>query len=183
MIRWIALLLGLCVVSLAVADIYKTIGPDGSVIFSDKPVDQQSTEVKLKPVSVSTSKQNTPKLTPQMLKPDENLPPVQKPSINFIKPSDGETIWNQADIEVVTQVQPDLAKGDRVRLLVNNKAVQTNDTGKFELTYFERGTQYLRAEIIGNDGQVKASTKSITIYVHRTIIKYRIVPSSITGVK
>ncbi len=180
--KLIMLLCSLMLVS-AQADIYRTVSPDGSVVFSDQDVNDQSVKVKLKPVSVSKPASNVT-LTPEDL---QLKSPSTKPSegyytsVKVMAPQDGQTLWNEPKTAVVVGIQPALQPGDKVQLKMDGKVVRTNATGEFELEYIERGEHRLQAQVVNAEGKVLRFSKSIKIYVQRTNLNNRVVtPQTVT---
>lgn len=175
MYKSIVICLCLLLSAIACADIYRTVTPDGSVSFSDQASNDQSKAIKLAPVSISKSKQ-TLKINPALLSNQNNdASKLDKQLIRIGSPKSGETIWNQNKIDVRSYVDPALLPGQSIRLLVDGKRVTENQSGSFVLVYLNRGEQYLQVQLIDESGEVVTRSKTIKIYVHRTVVRDKLV--------
>ncbi|MDF1797102.1 MAG: hypothetical protein P1U63_11260 [Coxiellaceae bacterium] len=173
--RSIAILLMSMFLVAGYADIYRTVAPDGSVVFTDKNIDGDAEKVKLKPVSVSKPASN-PTLTPQDLQLQTKTTSSTDgyyTSVKIMTPQDGQTLWNQPKTPVVVGVTPPLQPGDKVQLKMDGKVVRTNDTGSFELDYVERGEHTFEAQVLNAQGKVLRYSKTIKVYVQRTGLNNR----------
>ncbi|MDF1655205.1 MAG: hypothetical protein P1U34_08850 [Coxiellaceae bacterium] len=167
------------------ADIYRTVSPDGSVVFTDKNVNGDAEKVKLKPVSVSKPATEVT-LTPQ----DLQLPAKTTSSadgyytsVKIMTPQDGDTLWNQPKTPVVVGVTPPLQPGDKVQLKMDGKVVRTNTTGSFELDYVERGIHTFEAQVLNAQGKVLRYSKTIKVYVQRTGLNNRAGKLNVTFIR
>lgn len=168
---WLSLL---CLLTLSVeAGIYKSVGPDGRIIYSDRP-QQGAEEVDLGPVQTY--------LPPP---PSQLVPPVSKPVVEpegyqefaIVQPGDQETIWNnQGSLSVALSLRPAIKPGDEIQLVLDDsRVIAQGRTPAFDLQNIDRGTHRLHAIIVDETGHEVARSNTITFYLRRTIVR-RAVP-------
>ncbi len=180
--RSIICLLCIVLITTVNAEIYRTVAPDGSVVFTDKDVNGDAEKVKLKPVSISKPA-TTITLTPQDLQLNTKSTSSADgyyTSVKIMTPQDGDTLWNQPKTAVVVGVTPALQPGDKVQLKMDGKVVRTNTTGSFELDYIERGIHTFEAQVLNAQGKVLRYSKTIKVYVQRTGLNNRAGTQTVT---
>jgi len=172
------IILSLCLCAPALADqkVYKNVGPNGEVTFSDTP-SPGATELDVKPAPAYKS----PPLPAVKPGPDHQQSSSESPDhqnqsgpgyqmVGILAPGDKKTVVNtEGNVDVTVLVKPPLkaGRGDRLRLLLDGKAVKTSQTPNFSLKNVDRGTHHLEAEVIDRDGNTLMSSSSSTFYLHR----------------
>ncbi len=155
----------------ALADVYKTVTPDGEVIYSD--------------VKTRGAKQmNVPKAqtyTPPPLPVPVNQPvvPEEKAAYSTFtidSPVNEETIRdNLGNISLLVTLEPELVAkdGHRIQYFLDGKphGRKTVDLQK-TLVNVERGEHQLSAVVVDNDGKVIIDSEPVTIYLKRESIKH-----------
>ncbi len=152
-------------------DIYKSIGPEGQVIYSDQAV-PGAEEIRLDPVQTYS-----PPRLPRTLDPDTQTAPSLEPDhyegFSVQQPGDHETIWdNQGNVSVVLSLQRDLRPGDEFQVLLDDHhVIARGHTPIFHLQNIDRGTHRLQGVIMDAFGGEVARTPTITFHLRRTIAK------------
>ncbi|MGD8709446.1 MAG: DUF4124 domain-containing protein [Ectothiorhodospiraceae bacterium] len=85
-----------------------------------------------------------------------------------VAPGSKDTI-NSApgNMTVQLKLSPALRKGDRIRILMDDKPLTTTTSTTVGLSNVDRGTHTLAAEVIDGRGQVVARTGNVTFFLHR----------------
>jgi hypothetical protein len=145
--------------------VYKVIGKDGSISFSDK-AQKGSEEIKVKPVATVPAmdiKQN------KSLSNEDNQTAEYYQALSIISPANN-TAFNtgSGNVQVVVQAKPGLRNGDAFELELDGRLVSTQRGTTFNLESVDRGTHTLSVKIINRNKQtLKAAISTITI--HRPI--------------
>ncbi|AWF83076.1 hypothetical protein BTJ40_20875 [Microbulbifer sp. A4B17] len=153
--------------------IYKIVGPDGQVTFSDTPPPNGSSEeVELAPINIQ------PIALPRQL-PSKKLSPntedrsSEAVSIQIVSPINEATIPpGQTLIALEVQVTPAYPEGSSFYAIIDGQRWQGSAYGNaLDISALERGTHTLQAVLVGANGQVMAQSKVVTIYVKRPIAR------------
>lgn len=149
----------------ALAEIYRSIGPDGTVIFSDRKA-RGAEKVDLPPLPVYTPRAQAP--------PSPALAPGQSgltsyKSLRMLKPANEETIHdNNGLVEVSLALDPALDRGQGHRIRVSlDDTEHTIETTSVRFSNIDRGTHVLRASVVDEKGKILITTKPVTIYLRR----------------
>lgn len=145
--------------------VYKSYGKDGSVKFTDEPVDgSQEIEVR--------ESNRVRFVRPQMpagpdLQQDEEAAPVDY-QLKILAPGDQSHFHNHPDpIPVNLSITPALREGDRLEVTDNGEPVEPGNGGEFKLDFPHRGEHRLVARVVDPDGKVVVESEAVTIYIHR----------------
>ncbi len=165
MAKLIALLF-LIVSFAAVAEVYRSVGADGSVTYSDTP-GPRSEKVQLPKVMIYS-----PPPLPQrkeVTKPPEESLSYKKMSI--VEPQPDETIWdNQGIIELVVSLEPALEVSQGHRILVTIGGVphgQPRATTTIHIADLDRGTHKLGVQVVDKKGKALITARPVTVHLHR----------------
>ncbi|WP_346838081.1 DUF4124 domain-containing protein [Microbulbifer sp. SAOS-129_SWC] len=154
--------------------IYKTVGPDGSIVFTDTPPvgDGKAEKVEVGPTNVQPITLPKPlpvrKLSPK--KKDQRKDQYQGPySIAITNPADGATIPpGQRSIVLQVAVNPVPEAGSQFYAVVDGQPWQGGSGGtSLDISALERGTHSVQAVLTDPGGNVLAQSPAITIYVKR----------------
>ncbi|WP_444920385.1 DUF4124 domain-containing protein [Microbulbifer sp. CnH-101-G] len=154
--------------------IYKVVGPDGQVTFSDTPPPNgQAQKVELAPINVQ------PIALPRTL-PTRKLSPKDESdkakdgysgpfSIQIVSPLNDATIPpGQRFIPLQVDVQPVYPEGASFFAVVDGKPWSGRSSGAgLDISLLERGTHTVQAILTDANGQVLAKSQVITLYVKR----------------
>lgn len=143
------------------ADIFRSVQPDGTVVYSDQPSgDAQA--VDLPPLMITPSTQ-TQQLPPRNDEKDKK--PQRRISIS--SPSDNQIVPNGLNpMTVTTQISPELGKNDRVRILLDNRLVAYGNQNRYVLQQLPRGQHQLQAQWVDKEGKLLAQSESISLQVY-----------------
>lgn len=159
----------LCVISAMSAlgtEIYRQVDENGHVTFSDRPQDGGE-PVKLSPIN------RTPPVTVRERReppqPTKSADSTDYESIRVSQPADDEVVRdNTGNLAVSVQVVPKLAKGHRIRLLVDGTSpVDDSASGQFQLTNVDRGSHELSAQVIDDQGNIRIESEPVTVHLKR----------------
>ena len=164
------------------APIYRVTDDQGNVTFTDqKPA---------KNTKANTQKLTLPKVntqpavvipppvtaqadaeTPNTEIPETDTENVPYTSFRITSPTPKETIPTGHRVIVAQlEVAPLLQAGDLIKYYHGGKSLGEPSTStSISLSDLIRGEHQLRAEIIGEDGKMKAKTKTVTFYVQRQV--------------
>ena len=88
--------------------------------------------------------------------------------IAITQPRDGATVFsNTGHVAVGIRISPapDLARGDRVELLLDGDRTAQAQGEQFTLDGVDRGEHRLRARIVGRDGDTMLESAPVTFYL------------------
>jgi hypothetical protein len=177
--QMVTLLLVLVVASTAQAQVYRSVGPDGSVIFSDRPV-PGAKSVDVKPLPPPSAGQ-MPTGSGEVAEPGggsgsaDQPPAVQAPAYTLFaitNPKDDEGVRaNDGNVTVSLALQPALARGHRIQLTVDGRPLPQSGTSlSVTLVNMDRGTHAVSASVVDAGGQPVATTSSVTFHVLRVAV-------------
>lgn len=161
----------LCIPLLSSGAIYKHINPDGTIIYSDRPI-AGAEPVKLPAGSGYTAPTSPTLTTPTSVNDTEStlLTPATTAYTNFNIASpkgDEVTFQNTRQIPVLIDIEPELKEGDKIQLYVDNQPYgEPKDSLSFTLEDLERGEHVLEARLLGQNSQLLKTSRSITLYIH-----------------
>ncbi len=142
--------------------IYKVVGKDGSVTYTDKP--QQNSE----PLAFDVKTQNVvtaAKVTP----PTPSKPAAPKPNYRVVikSPAPEATIRNNLGEFTISAAQPGAPKAPIYRLIFDDAPLVSNSSGVFKLSGIHRGAHTYKVELTNNTGKTLASSPLQTLYLHQ----------------
>ena len=157
----ILILSTLLITSLSQAEIFRSVRPDGTVVYSDQPGDNAEA-VDLPPLMItpSTEMQNHPG---QKQEPDKAI----RRRISISSPTPNSIIPNGLNPStVVTQTSPALGKNDRIRILLDNRLVAYGNQNRYVLQQLPRGQHQLQAQWVDKEGKLLAQSSTVSIQVY-----------------
>ena len=142
--------------------IYKVVGKDGSVTYTDKPVQNA------KPLTFDGKTQNVvnaAKVTP----PPPPKPAAPKPNyrVTIKSPAPEATIRNNLGELTISAAQTGAPKAPIYRLIFDNAPLASNSSGVFKLSGIHRGAHTFKVELTNNKGKTLASSPEQTLYLHQ----------------
>jgi hypothetical protein len=149
--------------------VYKVVGSDGSVSFSDQP-NERSETLMVPPIptvpAITHSNTNFSQPTPQKDKPYSryNLLAVLAPA------NDSAFYSGSGEVDVILDIKPALIRGDQVQLFLDGQFIQSNNLLQSRLQTVSRGIHELRVKLVSSSGEVYKETVS-TFTVHRPSIR------------
>jgi hypothetical protein len=170
MIRAILFCLLSASLSAALAGVYKSIGPDGRVEYTDRPV------AGAQPLSTGGSPleaERTDSAGPRVAAPTDAATPALGPYAAFeiLLPEPNATVRNDTgDVQVSLIIEPALLPEHQIRLLIDNQPIAgVVPSTQVVLKEVTLGTHTLQAQITdGRSGQV-ASTNPVTFHLRKPV--------------
>lgn len=153
-----------CVSSVYAADtIYQWVDENGITHFSDRP-QQGATPLKLEVTPPAT--------TGPLVSPRQALKKQQKAikyQVNITKPSHEQTIRdNQGRLNISASTQPAPLNNMGFKLILDGiPQGQISQMANFQLTNIDRGAHTIKVQLVDESGKEIASSKSITVFLHR----------------
>lgn len=142
--------------------IYKVVGKDGSITFTDKP--QKNAE----PLAFDDKTQNV--VTAAKVAPPPPLKPdAPKPNYRVVikSPAPEATIRNNLGELIISAAQTGAPKAPIYRLIFDNAPFASNSSGVFKLSGIHRGAHTYKVELTNNTGKTLASSPEQTLYLHQ----------------
>ena len=142
--------------------IYKVVGKDGSVTYTDKP--QQNAEAlafDVKTQNVVTAAKATPPPPPKPVAPKPNY------RVEIKSPAPEATIRNNLGELTISAAQTGAPKAPIYRLIFDNAPLASNTSGVFKLSGIHRGAHTYKVELTNNTGKTLASSPLQTLYLHQ----------------
>ncbi|SHF25396.1 protein of unknown function [Microbulbifer donghaiensis] len=156
--------------------VYKTVGPDGKVVFSDTPPKSGKAEkVVIGPTNVQPIALPRPlptrKLSPKdaQQRADDASQPIGPVDIAIVSPPDGATIPpGQRFIALQVDVVPAYPAGAQFFAVIDGQPWRGgSSSSSLDISELERGTHSVQAVLADDRGNVLAQSQVITIYVKR----------------
>lgn len=152
--------------------VYKSVGPDGVTIYSDREVPGAV------PVDLPESSTYAPRALPSGTEPPplatEPLSTGEYSSVTIVAPKDGETVYNRdLRVDVEVGIDPALQEGHTLSLVLDgNEIAKGLRNTRLRVTDLERGEHRLEASVYDADGRLIERSPSIRFYlVTETVIK------------
>lgn len=160
----------------ASAEVFRRVGPDGEVYFSDTPA-PGSQRVDLEGVQ-SVPPRPIPKRSSATVRPTgdavekKSAPPYAQ--FEIIKPSNGQGLRaNDGSVTVYLSLQPALRAGDTIVLIVDGEdgaSIHSGDTLNFNLSNMSRGQHSVAARVQNAKGEKLIETGPVSFYVLRAAL-------------
>ncbi|WP_066960265.1 DUF4124 domain-containing protein [Microbulbifer sp. Q7] len=158
----------------APGSVYKIVGPDGRITFSDSPPpDGKAEKVEIGPINVQPIAPRQP-LPTRRLSPrdrDENRAGDDTGPVNFsiVSPVNGATIPpGQRFIVLQVALDPVPRDGYEFFVVVDGQRWSGSSSGtSLDISALERGAHTIQAVLLGSRGQPLARSQAIEVYVKR----------------
>jgi hypothetical protein len=154
--------------------IYRTTGPDGQPVFTDRPGAAPAERVELSPRN--TFDPGDLPVTRTSSDPEDSGSSEDAPvyEVAIASPGDAETVRaNGGNLTVTSSVEPELAAGDRLQLLLDGSPAGTSTNGVFDLQAMDRGEHRLQVQVIDERGRVQATSATHRIQLLRVSVLNR----------
>lgn len=153
--------------------VYKTVGPDGEVVFTDKPqLGSNSERVELGPINVQPIALPKP-LPTRKLSPKDQRDPDDRyvGPINFaiVSPESGATIPpGQRLVVLQVAIDPLPPQGHRFYAIVDGQRWRGGSSGNsLDISSLDRGSHSVQAVLTDPAGNLLARSQTIMLYVKR----------------
>lgn len=163
--RRILLFLLVLACAAAAADVYKRIGPDGSVFFSDR-AGPDAEKVEIGPVDTVSF----PPVNEEAAygSEDEDGGPFRYDEFAIASPTEEEGIRsNDGNITLRLTLQPALQGGHAIAVTMDGSPIGTGGSTTIQMTNLPRGGHTVQASILDAQGKQVAQTEPVTFYVLR----------------
>lgn len=167
----IALLLAGMILSLAAEpqEIYRWVDKDGIVHYEDQPGAPDAERIELVGLS-SYEAGPTPADTGEP-EPPPSVGPVYQ-SLSIVQPAPDETFFGAgATVPVLAELDGALRPGHSLVFFFNGNRVPDADGFSAELSNLDRGTHFLRAAVLDENGAPVITSPQITIHVRQPSVK------------
>lgn len=163
--RKILILLCVVISGFAQAQVYRSVGKDGSVIFSDQPSDGA---VKVEVKKLETVKSLDTPTPPTSSNSSPQTPPALYTAITITSPADDQAIReNTGNLNVTVSVTPGLKSNHKLVLYLDGATYSTGTANSFNLVNIDRGTHQLRVAVVDASGRQLIDSKSVTFHILR----------------
>lgn len=171
----VALLASLAIQPAFAADegIYKTIGPDGSIVFTDKPKNNTFAveSSSLVPVTISepvldTSIRSNEFSSDTLGGRGKNAAKVS--AVRITSPTNNQTLTNpQEPILITIAMGPDkkLPRGHIAEIRLNGEIVSNGSRTQTSVPAPDRGTHIIEAQIVNSKGATLARSEAVKVYI------------------
>ena len=158
----------------AQAEIFKTVDEHGNVVFTDIPPredDENAEQIIIENPNSFAVDEAIPNADEWIVEPEEGAeeePPFSYKTLEIVSPADDEPVReNAGNITIVTNLNPRLQRGHRVRLMMDGAVVQEGSQASFDLANVDRGTHTIAVEIVDERGQVLIRSEQSTFHMLR----------------
>lgn len=162
--RILLLMMGLLMVSVASADVYRSTDESGNIIYSDKP-SPEAEKIHIDPIQTI----DAPDVEPFKYTPPKQPPASIYTRLEIISPEDGAAIRNNAgEISINAIVEPGLnvTAGHQLVLVMDGNEVSAGGP-QFDLTNVDRGTHSVSVAIKDRDGKTVMQSNPVTFTMLR----------------
>ncbi len=151
---------------------YRIVHPDGTVEFTDQPVDGAE-ELRL-PEAQGYEPPPPVLRAPEPARPQRPAPPPGYRTLTLASPQPEETIWaNDRILTLSASVDPPLQPGHRLRFFFNGTAVSTGTSTSVILTEVDRGTHTASVAVVDATDSVISRSSPVTFYIQQHSILQR----------
>ncbi len=158
--------------------IFRTVDEHGNVVFTDIPPredDENAEQIIVETPNSFEVEEAIPAAQDQwIVEPEdaETEAPFRYDTLQIVSPADDEPVReNAGNVTIVTNVNPRLQSGHRMRLLMGGAVVQEGAQGSFSLTNVDRGTHRIALEIVDGEGNVLIRSPESTFHMLRVSIR------------
>jgi hypothetical protein len=164
-IAWSGLLLA---AAAAGGTAYRSVGPDGTVIFSDRP-SPNSEEVRL-PAPSSYPPPALPARGEAPAFADQPLAAALYDTVRITAPPDGATVFAaQGGVDVDVSLDPSLMEGHTLTYVVDGKEMAKGlRTDRIRITDLDRGTHHLEVAVRDEAGGIVGRSQRVTFHLRQS---------------
>ncbi|MDZ7661489.1 DUF4124 domain-containing protein [Thiohalophilus sp.] len=156
--------------AVAADKVYKKVNPDGSVEYSDQPI--EGSEVMSVEQAPTTRFEKSPDINYQP--PEREREDASRYEVTITSPRNDESIRaNAGNVTLQGNVQPALRGGHQLRWRLDGEPLEQTGAA-VNLTNVDRGTHTVKLEVVDNDGEVLAASPGVTFH----LLRRSITPSS-----
>src|SRR3569623_1549144 len=170
--KMFALLLAFVIATPALAAVYKTVRPDGSVTYSDQPPRDEAQPHTLPPLQTIPAEN----LAPAAPAPNRsNTAPVAEiyQRLAIVQPEQAATLRdNPGNITVQVALDPPLVtkEGDYIDIALDGTPAAQGSGSGYTLTNIDRGAHTVEASVSSAAGQTLIRSAPVTFHLQRTSV-------------
>lgn len=161
----------------ASAEIFRRIGPDGEVYFSDRPA-PDAARVEVGPAQTIRLPAAAPRTaTAETAAASDGGEQSGSPAyaqFSIVKPSHNQGVRaNDGSVTIYLELQPPLKPGHTIELSVDGQdgeKIRAGDTLNFNLSDMSRGRHYVAAKVVDEQGKELIETGPVGFYVLRVAL-------------
>ena len=165
----------------ASAEIFRRIGPDGEVYFSDRPApDAKPVDVRLAP-TVRLPSAPPPANTSDTADKGDGGEPLMVPEyaqFSIVKPSHNQGVRaNDGSVTIYLELQPPLMPGHTIELTIDGEdgeKIHAGEALNFNLSDMSRGRHIVTARVVDEQGNEQIKTGPVGFYVLRVALGRRV---------
>lgn len=154
--------------------VYKSVGEDGEVTYTDEPTGAAE-RVDLPPVPSVPPSEFEQAVPPEPAVVDESQPMGYR-QLEVIAPLPDETLHNNpGNLHIVAGVDPalNIAAGDRLQFYLDGKPVgEPGVTGEIMIPEVDRGTHTASVAVIDAAGNAVQRSDAVRFFLHRQSINF-----------
>ncbi|MEW9797101.1 DUF4124 domain-containing protein [Alteromonas sp. CYL-A6] len=160
------LLSAVCMPMAFAGPVYKVVKEDGSVIYTDQPV-QGSEEVRF---NEATRNVAAPLATPTAAPAQKKAARQIDYHVSVTSPEEEATLRdNRGNITITAAKTPPSAPA-RFQLTFDGEVKAVNTSGVFQLEGINRGAHQYSVQLVDNKGKTLASTSERTLFLHQASV-------------
>ncbi|MBI1423971.1 MAG: DUF4124 domain-containing protein [Gammaproteobacteria bacterium] len=150
--------------------IYKKVGPNGDVIYSDQP-SSGSEEMKVPSGSSYKPVEPSPSFTPYQPPPKAAAAPAIENTVTITSPKNDEAFWSgSGELVVTVALERALMPGQALEYQIDGNTLYTGSETSHSFSNIFRGTHVLTVQLKDEAGNTIAS-KPVTFHMQRPSIK------------
>ncbi|MEK7322338.1 MAG: DUF4124 domain-containing protein [Pseudomonadota bacterium] len=154
----------------ASAAVYKSVLPDGRVIYSDQPPSENAAPAHLPPIQLIPAAPVPPPPEPAEAQETTRNKAAAYRSIGITSPAHDSTLRDNAGTVVINVAldPPLLVKaGHHIAIYLDGTLIGENSTGTLTLNNVDRGTHTLNASVNSKQGQAMLTSPTVTFHLQR----------------
>lgn len=168
--KFLITLLSLCVACSASAAVYKIVRPDGTVVYSDQPPQDNARPHELPPLQTVPAESLAPTSPARPSSaPSEPAPALYKNLAIVVPEKEGTVRDGSGQISVQLALEPALMtnEGDYIVVYLDGKVAAQGSGTAFILGNVDRGSHTLEASVLSQGGETLIRSDAVTFFVHR----------------
>lgn len=171
MLLRIAAIIGILVLSVAHAQVYRSTDQDGNPVYSDTPSAPDAQELKLPPVNIIPSGPSG--LDFEVKQPEFDLEKYR--TLEIVAPQNDATVFiNTANLPIEVKLLPPVkrALGHRLVILWDGNVLFENQNS-FLLDDADRGTHVLEARVMDEKGKILIQSQPVNVHIRKPTVLNR----------
>jgi hypothetical protein len=157
----------------ATREMWMWVDANGVTHYSDRPVPGAKLVSITSIEPVGGSQQVIPPAPSSTPRPANRAPPAtQYQLLEFFEPENDESFFG-TDVEVSVRLrsEPELAAGDRLRVYLDGKLLEGQQTGmEYSLSGLDRGAHSLAAQIVDAQGNERVRAEPLTFHIRQPTV-------------